>query len=140
MRMAPEALARRVVAGLLAWCSLLAGCSRREPEITVTWTLNPRRPTADAEIIVRLELVNADGSPVNGARLQCDAQMSHPGMTPIAGAVVERGQGVYETRLRLTMPGDWVLVASGELPDGRRVASSTRVPGVQPAKPPVPGP
>ena len=138
--MAPEALASRVVAGILAWCCLFAGCSRREPEITVTWTLDPQRPTADAEIIVRLELVSADGTPVNGARLQCDAQMSHPGMAPIAGAVVERGRGVYETRLRLTMPGDWVLVASGGLPDGRRVASSTRVPGVQPAKPPVPGP
>jgi hypothetical protein len=91
-------------------------------------------------MIVRLELVNADGTPVSGARLQCDAQMSHPGMAPIAGAVVERGQGVYETRLRLTMPGDWVLVASGELADGRRVAGSKRIPSVQPAKPPVPGP
>lgn len=91
-------------------------------------------------MVVRLTVRNADGAPVSGAKLQCDAQMSHPGMTPIVGAVVERGHGVYETRLRLSMPGDWVLVASGELPDGRRVSSSNRVPGVQPAKaaPPVP--
>lgn len=91
-------------------------------------------------MVVRLTVRNADGAPVSGAKLQCDAQMSHPGMTPIAGAVVERGQGVYESRLRLSMPGDWVIVASGELPDGRRVSSSNRVPGVQPAKAPAPVP
>jgi YtkA-like protein len=132
--MAPEALASRVIAGILAWCCLLAGCSRSGPDVTVTWNLDPPRPLAEAEVLVRLTLRDADGAPVSGAKLRCDAQMSHPGMAPIVGALIERGQGIYETRLRLSMPGDWVLVASGELPDGRRVTSSSRVPGVQPAK------
>jgi hypothetical protein len=129
----PEALASRVVAGILAWCCLLAGCSRSGPDVTVTWTLAPPRPIAEAELVVRLALRNPDGTPVSGAKLQCEAQMTHPGMAPIVGAVVERGQGVYETRLRLSMPGDWVLVASGMLPDGRRVSSYNQVPGVEPA-------
>jgi hypothetical protein len=58
-------------------------------------------------------------------------------MAPIISPVVERGPGIYETRLQLSMPGDWVLVASGELPGGRSMTSSFRIPGVRPAKTPT---
>jgi hypothetical protein len=78
--------------------------------------------------------------PVTGAKLQCAAQMSHPGMAPIIATIAERKPGVYEARLQFSMAGDWVLVASGELPDGQRIESSFRVPDVQPAKPTAPLP
>jgi YtkA-like len=133
--MAPEALAGRVIVGILASCCILIGCSRKGSDVTVNWTLQPPRPSAGVELIVQLGVMNHDGTPVTGAKMRCAAQMSHPGMAPIIGTVVERGSGIYEIRLQLSMAGDWVLVASGELPDGRRIESSFRVPDVQPAQP-----
>jgi hypothetical protein len=135
--MAPEALAGRVIVAILASCCILVGCSRRGAEVTVTWTIDPPRPLAGVESVVRLDVRNSDGTPATGLRLQCAAQMSHPGMAPIISPVVERSPGTYETRLQLSMAGDWVLVASGELPDGRSMTSSFRIPDVQPAKTPM---
>jgi hypothetical protein len=119
-------------------CCILAGCSRKSADVTVNWNIQPPRPSAGVEFVVQLEVVAADAAPVTGAKMQCTAQMSHPGMAPIVAPVVERGPGMYEARLQFSMAGEWVLVASGELPDGQRLESSFRVPDVQPAKSTVP--
>lgn len=137
VRMAPEALAGRVIVGLLAPCCILLGCSRSATDVTVTWTIDPPRPSAGVEIVVQLSVRNSDGTPATVVKMECAAQMSHPGMVPIISPAVELGPGIYETRFQLSMPGDWVLVASGELPDGRSMTSSFRIPGVQPAKTPA---
>jgi hypothetical protein len=136
--MAPEALARRLIVGMLASCCILVACSRKAADVVVDWNVQPPRPSAGVEIAVQLRVANADGAPVTGAKLQCTAQMSHPGMAPIIATAVERGAGLYEARLELSMAGDWVLIATGGLPDGRRIESSFRVADVQPAKPSVP--
>ena len=135
--MAPEAVAGRLIVGILASCCILVGCSRRGTDVTVSWTIDPPRPAARVEIVVQLSVRNSDGTPATGVKMQCAAQMSHPGMAPIISPIVERGPGIYETRLQLSMPGDWVLVASGELPGGRSMTSSFRIPGVPPAKTPA---
>jgi hypothetical protein len=59
--------------------------------------------------------------------------MSHPGMAPVSGALLERGDGVYESRLLLTMDGEWVIVVTGTLADGRRITRQTQVMAVRPA-------
>ena len=134
------ARSRRSLALLVALCCILVGCSRRGADVTVNWNVQPPRPSAGVEVVVQLKLVNADAAPVTGAKMQCAVQMSHPGMAPIIATMMERGPGTYEARLQFSMAGDWVLVASGELPNGQRIESSFRVPDVQPAKPTVPLP
>ena len=129
-----------MIVGILASCCILAGCSRKGADVTVNWNVQPPRPSAGVEVVVQLKLVNADAAPLAAAKMQCAAQMSHPGMAPIIATMVERGPGIYEARLQFSMAGEWVLVASGELPDGQGIESSFRVPDVQPAKPTVPLP
>jgi YtkA-like len=131
--MAPGALARRVIAGLLACCGLAIGCSRAATDVTATWKIEPTPPVAGTTTIVRVVLRRPDGSPVSGAKLRLEAHMSHPGMAPVTADVVEQGNGTYETRLQLSMAGDWAIVVTGELADGRRITRETQVPSVLPA-------
>jgi hypothetical protein len=71
---------------------------------------------------------------IDGARLRLEGHMSHPGMTPVTTSVAERGPGEYEAQLRFSMAGDWVLVLTGDLPDGRRLTRQLDVVGVRPAE------
>jgi YtkA-like len=129
--MAPEALARRVTALLLV-CGCACACDRRASEITATWTIEPTPPVAGAATLVRLTLRHDDGTAVRGAKLKIEGHMSHPGMTPVVADVMERGNGAYEARLHLSMPGDWLFVVTGELVDGRRIMKDVAVPSVRP--------
>jgi hypothetical protein len=60
-------------------------------------------------------------------------------MPPVTGEVVERADGSYQSRVRLTMAGDWVLVVSGELPDGRRLTRDIQVTAAGPEDAQAPG-
>ena len=52
--------------------------------------------------------------------------MSHPGMAPVVADVVERGDGVYDAPLQFTMAGDWILLVTGQLADGRGLKSESK--------------
>ena len=134
--MAPtEALARRLGVGLLG-CALLIGCSGgggAADEVTAAWAFEPGPPATGVDTNARITLHDADGQPLRGADLRLEGHMSHPGMAPVIADVIERGAGVYEARMQFSMAGDWVLMLTGELADGRRFAKQLEIAGVQPA-------
>ena len=139
LRVASEALARRLRIGFLAFCCLAAACgSSRAADITIAWTIDPMPPAAAAITIVRFTLTDSQGTRVGGARLRLDAHMTHPGMAPVTSDVVEMSVGTYQSRIRLSMAGDWVFVVSGDLPDGHRITREIQVPAVRPADAPAP--
>ena len=137
LRMAPEALARRLRLGLLASCCLAATCSNRAADLTVGWTIDPMPPAAAATTIVRVTLADSHGTSVGGARLRLDAHMTHPGMAPVTSDVIEISTGTYQSKVRLSMAGNWIFVVSGELPDGHRITKEIQVPAVRPAEAPA---
>jgi hypothetical protein len=122
-----------VIAGLLVWGCLALGCGPPTAEVGVTWTIEPTPPVTGAPALVRLSLVNGLGGPLRGARLRLEAHMSHPGMSPVTTSLIERSAGTYEGRVQLAMAGNWVLVVTGELPDGSRLIRQTDVAAVGPA-------
>ena len=126
-----ETVARGVTAVLLA-CSL-AACGREGRAVTVRWNITPTPPLVGTDTVVALRLQDADGNPISRARLQLEAHMSHPGMTPVTADVIERSAGAYEARVRLPMAGDWRFVVAGALADGTRITHDTPVPGVRAA-------
>ena len=58
--------------------------------------------------------------------------MVHPGMSPVIANASERSAGEYVVPFTFTMPGDWVLIVSASLPDGRRVEKRIEVANVRP--------
>jgi hypothetical protein len=109
------------MAGLIA-CCVAAGCGRGVVHASAAWQVEPTPPITGAATTVRVTLSDARG-PLPGARLQLDAHMSHPGMTPVTARMVEGAPGVYEARIQLSMSGEWTLVATGELAGGGRITS-----------------
>jgi hypothetical protein len=107
----------RVVAILGIACA--AAACRPTPAFDIAWAVDRTQ--------VRVVLRNrVDGQPIRGARLTIEGHMTHPGMAPVLSTVRETGAGVYEAELPLTMAGDWTLVVSGALADGRRVTGEHR--------------
>jgi hypothetical protein len=67
-----------------------------------------------------------------GARLRVEGHMAHPGMAPVLAEARDLGRGRYQADLTFTMAGDWFLIVSGALPDGRRVEHRIDIAGVRP--------
>jgi len=86
-------------------------------------TPTPVPPIAGTPALGEITLRDRALRPVLGARLQVVGLMSHPGMAPVFATVAERSDGVYQVQLQLTMSGDWILLVTGSLPDGRRLIS-----------------
>jgi hypothetical protein len=133
--MEPEDVARALTAAVIVGMLAAAGGCRGDAreDVRVQWAIEPAPPVTGAGTVARITLRDARHRPVRGARLQLEAHMSHPGMTPVVAAVRERGNGVYEAHLQFSMAGDWVLVIAGELPDGGRITKSLEINGVRPA-------
>jgi YtkA-like len=93
--------------------------------------MEPSPPLAGSDVVARVRLHDSANKPVVGAKLHLEGQMSHPGMTPVISDMVERGDGVYEARFRLSMEGDWTLVVAGELRDGARMTKQLDLAGVR---------
>jgi hypothetical protein len=127
VRLEQRARTRRLTAavslGIFALATLAGACRHpAEPDgLAVSWTLVPAPPVTTQMTAARLTLRTPDGTPVRGARLRLEGHMAHPGMTPVVADLLERDDGIYEARLSFTMPGSWMLVAEGTLPDGRRM-------------------
>ena len=137
VRVASRAQRRVLTAAFVLACSLscLAGCAPADPAeaVRVSWTLEPSPPVVGEAIAIHLTLRDAAQKPVTGARVRLEGMMSHPGMAPVTAAIVERGNGTYEAALRFTMAGDWILVVSGQLPDGVPFRKQVEITGVRPA-------
>ena len=151
VRVAPRAQRQRLTARgvVVLVCSLAAGCGAtscsfnfpigwggdRDPgdAISITWTLDPSPPVIGTPTVARMTIRDRDQKPVIGARLRLEGLMSHPGMAPVAADVVERGDGVYDAPLQFTMAGDWILLVTGQLADGRELKKRIEIAGVRPA-------
>jgi len=75
-----------------------------------------------------------DAQPVTGARILLEADMPHPGMSPVFGNATEIDSGFYQGRLDLKMAGDWVVLAHVKLVNGPALEYQTDLQGVRPTR------
>lgn len=132
-----KVLPRSATLLLLALALLVAtGCQRARPspdagDVKLDFTLQPD-PPAVGPATARLHLTDPDGQPISGATFKLEGNMNHAGMVPVFAEAREVGPGRYQATLDLTMGGDWFVLVTGTLPDGRSLKRKIDVPGVQP--------
>jgi hypothetical protein len=130
----------RVAFVLALACGLPAAACERPPsaaeaeKVSVEWQMTPGQPIAGATTRAEVTLRDSARRPIRGAQLRVEGHMSHPGMAPLIAAAAERNDGVYQVELQFTMRGEWILLITGELPDGRRINHQVDVIAAGPAR------
>ena len=120
---------------LLACAALLAanGCHRATdtaPGIAVTQQIAPQPPRV-GPATVTVQLSDPAHKPIPHANITVEADMSHPGMSPVFGHASETAPGAYRAQINFNMGGDWIVLLHIKLPDGRRIERQMDVRGVQ---------
>jgi hypothetical protein len=114
-------------AGLLLIAALAAGCHRQPVAedtsgVRMTAHVLPAQPVV-GPATVTVTMNGATAATLGSATVDVVAHMTHPGMTPVVATVTPHGPDVYEAALDFTMAGDWMLIATVRLHDGRRLES-----------------
>jgi hypothetical protein len=113
---------------------LSAGCSRSvEPSafVAIDHNISPN-PARVGPATVSLRLADAFAKPIIGARIAIEADMSHPGMSPLFTEATEIQPGRYQAHLEFPMAGDWVILLHVTLADGRKLERQINARGVLP--------
>lgn len=71
---------------------------------------------------VSVALTDSTGSPIEGADVELEGTMTHPGMQTIIADVREASPGRYVAQVDLSMRGDWILLLEATLQDGRKMS------------------
>ena len=111
--------------GLLSAC---AGGGESSGGLDVTLAFDP--PAVVGETTCTVELRDADGAPLTGARIDIEGNMNHAGMVPVLAVAEEGDPGHYSTPFKFTMGGDWFVILSIELADGSFVEEVFDLPAV----------
>ena len=111
----------------------LTSCHRAgdTAEISVQQEITPL-PAKAGPAILLLTLTGADAKPITHASITLEANMTHPGMSPVFGDAKEVEPGRYQARLNFTMGGDWVVLTHIKLANGETVERQMDVRGVLP--------
>jgi hypothetical protein len=128
---------RKLLSFLLGWsaaCFFLVGCSKSAsvaPALKIESELTPGAPRV-GPVNLALRVTGADNRPVTGARIRVEADMSHPGMSPLFAEANEIQPGRYDAHLQFPMAGDWIVLLHLVLPNGQTFDRQVNVNGVRP--------
>jgi hypothetical protein len=112
---------------------LFAGCSRSSAtlsQITVETEVTPR-PARVGPVTIDFKIKDATGKSISSAQAALEANMTHPGMTPVFSEAREISPGEYRCSLELTMSGDWVVTIHITLPAGQKLERDFEIKGVR---------
>ena len=96
----------------------------------VELTVAPQ-PAHTGPVTVTIRITNSSAKPVTHARIMVEADMTHPGMSPVFGSAPEISPGFYEAHIVLNMRGDWVVLSHIRLTNDQKLERQIDVKGVQ---------
>jgi hypothetical protein len=113
---------------------LAIGCSRQADSpvgVTIEHTVSPEPPLVGRAAVL-LKLSDPAATPISGAHITVEADMSHAGMAPVFTEASETQPGEYQAQLNFAMAGDWVILLHVRLPSGQTLERQFNVSGVLP--------
>jgi hypothetical protein len=117
---------------MLALCC--TACHNRRPaepadDVKVELTTDPDPPQVGCAIM-KIKVSDSDGKPIRVATLKLEGNTNQAGMKPVLAEPQETDPGHYETIFPFMKGGDWVILISGTLSDGRKFEKKVELPGV----------
>ena len=111
---------------LILACTATMTVTACRKSVTVKDTLNVHQeitpqPVRIGTSTVTIRLTDTTAKPVSHASIQIEADMTHPGMSPIFAPAKETAPGNYEAQISFNMAGDWVLLSHIKLANGQKV-------------------
>ncbi len=125
---------RNSLVALCVWLAIVQGCRDRtgsSSDLTLEHEISPQ-PARVGPVTITLRLMDAAGTPVTGALLKLEGNMSHAGMAPVFADTNETEPGRYRSTLELSMAGDWHVLVKITLPDNRKLERQFEIKGVAP--------
>jgi len=123
------------IAGIACAATLLMSSCTKPPStgdaVAIEKTISPDPAHVGPETI-NLKLSDATGTPLTGAQIAVEADMSHAGMSPLFGTAKEVQTGRYQAHLEFPMAGDWVVLLHITLPGGKKLERQMDLKGVRP--------
>jgi hypothetical protein len=120
--------------GFCVWLALWQGCSHQTDSaknLTLAHEISPQSPRV-GQVTIALRLTDAAGTPVTGALMKLEGNMSHAGMVPVFSEAKEIEPGRYLTTLELSMAGDWHVLVTVTLPDKQKFERQFEIKEVAP--------
>lgn len=99
-------------------------------DLTLAHEVSPQPPRV-GKMTITLTATSASGTPVTGARITLEGNMSHAGMVPVFAEATEIEPGRYRAIMELSMAGDWFVQVHLSLPDSRKFDRQFEIKGVR---------
>ncbi|MDZ7691412.1 MAG: FixH family protein [Balneolaceae bacterium] len=98
--------------------------------ITLDWSIEPNPPKV-GHATINIALQDSTDTPIKGAKIQLEGNMSHPGMKPVLAEAKEVKPGHYSAKMEFSMSGDWFILVNATLPDERVIERQINISGVR---------
>ncbi len=111
----------------------LIGCQstgEAHSDVEIEWEISPDPPEVGLATI-NFTLRDSTGLLINGAEVELEGNMSHPGMQPVFATAEEIEPGRYSADVNLSMGGDWYFLIESILPDDRVIERQININGVR---------
>ncbi len=118
---------------LVTVCIVLVACHRTSASASTTMMSYEIAPTPARVGLTEITVILKDAAskPVTAAHVTLEADMAHPGMTPIFTETKESVPGSYAGKLSFNMPGDWAILVHATLADGTRLERQIDIQGIE---------
>ena len=98
-------------------------------KLTLAHEVSPHPPRV-GQVTIKLSLTDDSGTPVTGAQIRLEGNMSHAGMVPVFADAKETEPGRYQSNMELSMAGDWFVLVHVTLKDNRKLDRQFEIKGV----------
>lgn len=106
--------------------------SHSSQEVFIAHRVEPQPPRV-GQVEIWLNIKDASQTPLMGARIKLEGNMSHAGMSPVFADALEVAPGEYRTSMELSMAGDWMILVHLTMRDGSKLERQFEIKGVAPA-------